>query len=205
MATPVAPLPEPPCPVVAASTAALLEAVANASVRCVGLRPSVDYQLTNTLVLGAHNVTLEGTWATLTMVNETHVVRVEGPGVVTLREVRLRGGHVNGGGDVNGGAGLLVDRDGTAVLQDVTVSHNVGGGILNQGNLTLIGSTIVDNLADGYYPDGVRSLLPRSEHALHLNPCAHTAGDARRAAAARSAPPTRRTPPPRAAEARPSH
>ena len=151
MATPVAPLPEPPCPVVAASTAALLEAVANASVRCVGLRPSVDYQLTNTLVLGAHNVTLEGTWATLTMVNETHVVRVEGPGVVTLREVRLRGGHVNGGGDVNGGAGLLVDRDGTAVLQDVTVSHNVGGGILNQGRLTLRRTSVTGNPASAYF------------------------------------------------------
>ena len=202
--TKVTPVGEPPCPA-AASTTALLKAVADAAVPCITLLPS-DYNLTNTLVLGARDITLRGSnTTTLTMVNETHVVRVEGPGVVTLREVRLRGGHVNGGGDVNGGAGLLVDRDGTAVLQDVTVSHNVGGGILNQGNLTLIGSTIVDNLADGYYPDGVRSLLPRSEHALHLNPCAHTAGDARRAAAARSAPPTRRTPPPRAAEARPSH
>ena len=143
----------PPChgSVTVANATALAAAVATTSAKapCVVLLSAHEYNLTDELEL-KRSVTVRaavsGDVAVLRATKASRVLSVGAGADVTLEGVRVSGGWVR---DAN------------------------GGGILNCGNLTLIGCVVVDNRADGSYPE-VRCLLPSgsAKHALSASACA---------------------------------
>lgn len=79
-------------------------------------------------------------------------------GIATISEVTVRNGTVDADVGVGGGGGILVEENGgNLTLTNVSVRDNrvsgtdsdaVGGGIANQGQLTLVGCTISGNTAN---------------------------------------------------------
>ena len=146
--------------VTVANATALAAAVATTSAKapCVVLLSAHEYNLTDELEL-KRSVTVRaavsGDEAVLRAAKASRVLSV-GEGVdVTLEGVRVSGGWVRGAN---------------------------GGGILNCGNLTLIGCVVVANRADGSHSE-VRRLLPSgsAKHALSASACAaRSAGFGRR-------------------------
>ena len=138
--------------VTVANATALAAALATTSAKapCVVLLSAGEYNLTDELEL-KRSVTVRavvsGDVAVLRATKASRVLSVGAGADVTLEGVRVSGGWVR---DAN------------------------GGGILNCGNLTLIGCVVVANRADGSYPVKVRSLLPSgsAEHALSASACA---------------------------------
>jgi hypothetical protein len=92
--------------------------------------------------------------------------------VEVLKDLTLRGAGddqtiLDGGKPTNGSGGvrvLLIDLDASVTVQDLTITKgnatgsfpsNIGGGIFNEGMLTLIGSHVTENFATGGNGGGI--------------------------------------------------
>ncbi|ABP54957.1 membrane protein [Salinispora tropica] len=101
-----------------------------------------------------HPVTIEGEQATIERARKAEAFRfftVRDGGELTLRNVRLVGGH----SDAEGGA-VHVVHGASALIERVTAVHNTsssmeggGGALFNDGNMVVRDSTLVDNHAYG--------------------------------------------------------
>ncbi|MGH2668516.1 MAG: choice-of-anchor Q domain-containing protein, partial [bacterium] len=83
------------------------------------------------------------------------IFKIGSNGDLTLHETTITGGRTNGGEFATPGGGIL--NDGTLTLIDSTVSHNSndqdGGGLRNTGSVTIANSTISGNSV-GVYGSG---------------------------------------------------
>ncbi len=121
------------------------------------LVPAGNYVLTDgELVLARTNVQVQGTDAVSTSIrasNNARVFRV-GNGGVSPINVGIKRVLVTDGDVVGAGGGILVESGADLVLDAVEVSGNVasldGGGVDNSGTLSVIASTMADNVTLGF-------------------------------------------------------
>ncbi|NYT93267.1 hypothetical protein [Salinispora sp. H7-4] len=118
-----------------------------------------------------HPVTIEGEQATIERAQDAEVFRfftVRDAGELTLRNVRLVGGH----SDAEGGA-VHVVHGASALIEQVTAMNNTsssaeggGGALFNDGNMVVRDSTLINNHALGAAGKG-GGLLNNGVLALH--------------------------------------
>lgn len=155
--------------------AAIEQANASAGITAVFLQAGETYRLDRTLTItnGIHmfghftnTLALEAPIITAAENVSMRIMEIDAPGKsVALRSVRITGGHVrsNGGGGI-GGAGIRIKQGSSVYLERVEVVDNIadrldGGGIYNDGDLTLIQSNISHNQVMDYQAAGSPQLF----------------------------------------------
>jgi len=113
----------------------------------------------------------------------------QGGGILNFGALTVRGCTLSNNSASNGGGGIANEFGGTLTISGSTVSHNFsyfqggivefgGGGIYNDGTMTLSGSSVTQNSGGGIFNDysGVLTILSSTVKSNHYEPDLYTLG-----------------------------